>query len=210
MVDIHDAPPWREPVQARSRARVAAILEAARTLIVEKNTTEVKITEVAQRASIPVGSLYQFFPSRSALVYRLCELEMMPIDAALADGLSRVGTLDDLAAGVEKQMRNGLATVRARPCLIVLLNCAGTDPAIRAANFRNTNANAERLAKRLKTLVRHPSRAPAVEALALLICHLWSDVIRLCLMLEDERRSNEIVTQYAGMLSRHLAGLDRR
>jgi AcrR family transcriptional regulator len=57
----------RAPQRERGKRRVAALLEAAVTLFAEKGYDAVTMTEVAARAGAPIGSLYQFFPSKETL-----------------------------------------------------------------------------------------------------------------------------------------------
>jgi AcrR family transcriptional regulator len=61
----------KTPKQARSKARVAQILEAASTLIGRGGVTELTMSAVSELAEVPIGSLYQFFPSKSELIHRL-------------------------------------------------------------------------------------------------------------------------------------------
>ena len=57
----------RVPQRERGRRRVADLLRAAASLFAEKGYDAVTMTEVAARAGAPIGSLYQFFPSKQAL-----------------------------------------------------------------------------------------------------------------------------------------------
>lgn len=57
----------RAPQRERGKRRVAALLRAAGSLFAEKGYDAVTMTEVAARAGAPIGSLYQFFPSKEAL-----------------------------------------------------------------------------------------------------------------------------------------------
>jgi AcrR family transcriptional regulator len=63
----------RAPQRARGKRRVAALLEAAASLFVEKGYDSVTMTEVAARAGAPIGSLYQFFPSKETLADALLD-----------------------------------------------------------------------------------------------------------------------------------------
>jgi AcrR family transcriptional regulator len=79
----------RAPQRERGKRRVAALLEAAVTLFAEKGYDAVTMTEVAARAGAPIGSLYQFFPSKETLADAL---------------LDRFGErLDDALKGIEER-----------------------------------------------------------------------------------------------------------
>lgn len=63
----------RRPRQARSQKRVAAILEAAASLIREKGCAGLTMKETAAAAGVTMGSMYQYFPNKSAVIEALCE-----------------------------------------------------------------------------------------------------------------------------------------
>lgn len=58
----------KKPQQDRSVQRVEAILAAAGVLIARHGVSGLKMTEIAREAGIPIGSLYQYFPERVAVV----------------------------------------------------------------------------------------------------------------------------------------------
>ena len=61
----------REPVQRRSAARVAAILDACAALLDDYDYDELTTSKIAEKASVPIGSLYQYFPDKRAVVQAL-------------------------------------------------------------------------------------------------------------------------------------------
>jgi AcrR family transcriptional regulator len=60
--------PRKSPVQARSAASVDAILEAAIQVLLSLGKERLTTTRVALRAGVSVGTLYQYFPNKSALL----------------------------------------------------------------------------------------------------------------------------------------------
>jgi AcrR family transcriptional regulator len=60
--------PRKQPVQARSAASVEAILEATLQVLVQMGKEQLTTTRVAARAGVSVGTLYQYFPNKSALL----------------------------------------------------------------------------------------------------------------------------------------------
>lgn len=61
------------PTQARSRARVEAILKAAGALLGEVGYDAVTTNLIAERAGVPVGSIYQFFETKDDIIAALVE-----------------------------------------------------------------------------------------------------------------------------------------
>jgi AcrR family transcriptional regulator len=60
--------PRKSPVQARSAASVDAILEATIQVLLSVGKERLTTTRVAARAGVSVGTLYQYFPNKSALL----------------------------------------------------------------------------------------------------------------------------------------------
>jgi AcrR family transcriptional regulator len=60
--------PRKSPVQARSAASVDAILEATIQVLLSVGKERLTTTKVASRAGVSVGTLYQYFPNKSALL----------------------------------------------------------------------------------------------------------------------------------------------
>lgn len=79
----------RTPVQARSAERVQRMLDSCAALIVELGYEQVTTTLIARRAKVAIGSLYQFFPDKtavaSALVGRNVERYLDELGKQLAD-----------------------------------------------------------------------------------------------------------------------------
>lgn len=62
---------WRKPKQARSLERVERILDVADALFVEGGYAAATTKEIAAQAEVPIGSLYQFFPDKAAILEAL-------------------------------------------------------------------------------------------------------------------------------------------
>ena len=61
----------RQPKQARSNDLVAAILEAALQVLAKEGARRFTTTRVAERAGVSVGSVYQYFPNKASILFRL-------------------------------------------------------------------------------------------------------------------------------------------
>jgi AcrR family transcriptional regulator len=101
------------PTQARSRARVEAILQAAGALLGEVGYDGVTTNLIAERAGVPVGSIYQFFETKDDIIAALVErfqarihkLANEELDAASAawDRHVFVAKLVDGIAGIQAE-----------------------------------------------------------------------------------------------------------
>jgi AcrR family transcriptional regulator len=58
----------RKPLQARSQERVSRILDVAEELFIVEGYTATTTNAIATRAQVPIGSLYQFFPDKTAIL----------------------------------------------------------------------------------------------------------------------------------------------
>jgi AcrR family transcriptional regulator len=79
----------RAPVQERSAARVERMLDVCGELIDEVGYEATTTTMIARRAEVSVGSLYQFFPDKRAVVQALAQrnldVYLCRLGATLAD-----------------------------------------------------------------------------------------------------------------------------
>lgn len=65
--------PRKKPTQARSKATVDAIVVAAAQVLQSKGYAGATTDRIAERAGVSVGSLYQYFPNKDALIVALAE-----------------------------------------------------------------------------------------------------------------------------------------
>jgi AcrR family transcriptional regulator len=71
--------PRKSPVQARSTASVDAILKATVQVLLRIGKEKLTTTRVAARAGVSVGTLYQYFPNKSALLRAALKLHVEEI-----------------------------------------------------------------------------------------------------------------------------------
>ena len=77
----------KKPQQARSNDLVAAILEAALQVLAKEGASRFTTTRVAERAGVSVGSIYQYFPNKASILFRLQSDEWRETTAMLRDTL---------------------------------------------------------------------------------------------------------------------------
>ncbi len=82
--------PRKRPRQARSRATVEAIVEATARVLAEHGYDKTTTNRVATVAGVSVGSLYQYFPNKDALVGALVDRHFERMRALFAERLAAV------------------------------------------------------------------------------------------------------------------------
>ncbi|MBB2166428.1 TetR family transcriptional regulator [Gluconacetobacter sp. 1b LMG 1731] len=61
----------KQPRQTRSMELVASVMEAAVQVLAAEGAQRFTMARVAERAGVSVGSLYQYFPNKAAILFRL-------------------------------------------------------------------------------------------------------------------------------------------
>lgn len=74
----------RVPQQARSRAKVARVLEAADRLLAREGAEALTTTRVAAEAGVSVGALYQYLPDRAAIIDALADRYLARLETLMA------------------------------------------------------------------------------------------------------------------------------
>lgn len=85
--------PRKEPHQPRARATVDAILLAAAHILKTEGFERATTNRIAERAGVSIGSLYQYFPNKQAVVAALRERHHDWFEGCLHAEIARVASL---------------------------------------------------------------------------------------------------------------------
>ncbi|QKW26810.1 TetR/AcrR family transcriptional regulator [Streptomyces similanensis] len=97
MMPVHQATSLRRaPVQRRSAERLTRILDACADLLDEVGYDELSTRAVAQRAGVPIGSVYRFFGNKRAMADALAQRNLERYTERVLERLQRTA---DEAAG---------------------------------------------------------------------------------------------------------------
>jgi AcrR family transcriptional regulator len=82
--------PRKRPVQARSQRTVDVVLEAAARVFARRGYAGATTNHIAERAGVSIGSLYEYFPSKDAILVALLEAHIRDGEAVLVRAASEI------------------------------------------------------------------------------------------------------------------------
>ncbi|RZU48036.1 TetR family transcriptional regulator [Fluviicoccus keumensis] len=156
-----DRPPPQQrvqPVQARSRQKIDAILDATAGLLREHGVEAVTILAIAARAGVPPATVYHYFENRLAIFAALAKRIMDAVDAEL---LAVLAEKLEAAAPDFRTILQGLFDAYAQaPGYVPVLGAMRAEPALQAL-VRESN---QRSAVFIAGLLQHRTRLPPERA----------------------------------------------
>ncbi|MCG8444809.1 MAG: TetR family transcriptional regulator [Hyphomicrobiales bacterium] len=187
----------RRPSQRRSRERVERMLSCAAEIIAEKGSDALRMSEVAQLADVSIGSLYQYFPDKSAILRTLAEHYNAECRRCVEEALDTAATMDELCAAFAELVDDYYGLFLAEPVIRDIRSGTLADKALRDIEIADSRANGALLAKALQR-VRPGSDPEALHTASFLIMHLGEATMRLAISLE-RRKGDALVAAYKRM-----------
>lgn len=123
------ADPWRKrPGQARSLATVEAIFEATARILQQHGSAALNTNLIAERAGVSVGTLYQYFPNKDAILVEMARRELAMAPAVMLGSLRQKqgsGPEDQVRAAVRVLLRAFGGRQRLRKVLLETMVAKG-------------------------------------------------------------------------------------
>ncbi len=195
--------PRKRPRQARSKATVDTILEATTRVLVDAGFDGLTTNAVAAAAGVSIGSLYQYFPNKEALVLALIERHMEEMNTAILTELTRVAKLP-LAEAARRVVELTIRAHAVDPELHRVLT--EQVPRIgKLARLREVDEICHRMVAGLLAARKHEIaiRDPDVSAF-ILVSAIESVVHRAALLYPQRLRDPRLVEETTLMVTRYL------
>ena len=192
----------RAPSQKRSQERVERMLQAATALIEESGSDAMRMGEVAERAGVSIGSLYQYFPDKSAIVLTLAERYNAEGRACIADGLAGVRDIESLLTAFGGLIDTYYGIFLAEPVMRDIWSGTQADKALRNIDLRDSRANGALLAEAWQ-VVAPRADSNDIQRKAFLIMSLGEATMRLAISVE-RAEGDALVADYKAMALREI------
>lgn len=195
----------KSPIQERSKARVERILQAAAELIVRGGSDQLKMSEVAASAGISIGSLYQYFPEKSALIRMLAERINARSRECIRDGLKDVTDLASLQSSFAALVDVYYAIVNERPVMRDIWSGMQADRQLLTLQVAESRACGQMLADAVLKVhkVRGHAAMQRIGQAAFLIWEMGEATIRLAIAV-DAVEGAALVEAYKRMALREI------
>lgn len=194
----------REPTQQRSRQRVERMLSAASALIAEKGSDAMRMGEVAERAGVSIGSLYQFFPDKAAIIRTLAERYNAAGRDCIGMELAGAGSRAELRAAFSKLIDVYYGLFLSEPVIRDVWSGMQADKALREIELSESRLNGALLADAMARIRPDADRAE-LERSAFLVMSLGEATMRLAVSVERSE-GDALVEAYKRMALREVSG----
>ncbi len=195
----------RDLSQQRSRDRLDTILATAARLIGAKGSDAVKMSEIAVEAGVSIGSLYQYFPDKPAILLALAQAINAESRDCIIRGLKGVSSTEAFLAAFSGLVDAFYAMALKDPVLRDIWSGTQADHRLRDLQLAESRACAGLLAAAMAPLSPGAERAMR-EATLFLIWELGEAAVRLAVSV-PRREGDRLVAVYKRMALREIAEL---
>lgn len=182
----------RQPTQKRAKERVERILVAASELIAETGSDAVRMTEVAARAGVPIGSLYQYFPDKAAILRMLAVHFMERTRQTLAEAIQNVPSAAEALERIDAIVEGYYATSLDEPVVRDIWSGTQSDKYLQALDIEDSRANGTLVFEALKAYVKEDD-LQRFEAACFLLMQMAGTAVRLAIAVERAEGDRLIV-----------------
>jgi AcrR family transcriptional regulator len=195
--------PRRRPSQERSRDRVERILEATSQLLVDTPVDKITTAAIAETAGVPIGSVYQYFPNKLAVLAELARRVMEEVDLKTASLISKDFGVLPWDQAIDGAIDATMQGYEAQPGYLQLLLSIRPTPEFRAI----TDESNERVAAMLAfhPALRSVIPADRIELVTRAAIQAANSLQDWALSEDDPVRRNRIISEMKTLLKGYLA-----
>lgn len=195
----------RIPRQERSRQRVEGILTAARELVAETGSESLTMSQIAERAGVPIGSVYQYFPDKPAILRELALRVITVMHARVNELMTDVQDSHDALARVDQLADDYYALFVAEPDTWDIWAAMQSDKELQELDLEDSRRNAATIAEALRPFVA-TDQQQRVDDVSVLLTYLAGAAARLALA-SGPQTGQRIMSEFRATVRRQVAEL---
>jgi AcrR family transcriptional regulator len=193
------------PTQRRSRERFERILACAAEVMAEKGSEAFRMSDIVERTGVPFGSLYQYFPDKTAIIGTLAERYNAVGRACVQQELAEVKGVKDLHPALCRIVDGYYRMFIDEPIMRDIWQATQADRALQKLDEDDAAYLSGLLRDRLRRIAPDvPARA--LSAFSQLTMTLIAAAVRHAIMLEP-KEADRVIVLFKRMLPKSLAAL---
>lgn len=185
------------PTQKRSRERFEKILRCAEELLLEKGSDAFRMSDIVERAGVPFGSLYQYFPDKTAIVGTLAERYNAIVNEGAGKVFEGMRGAQDLHPVLCRLTDGYYEWYRKEPVLAAIWQATLADRALQDIDKQDCEYLAGLLGEAMRPFVDEGPEE--IEAFSRLAITLIGAAVRYAITL-DEPEAGRVLAQFKAML----------
>ena len=195
--------PRRKPSQERSRDRVERILDATAALLEDTAVDKITTAAIAEKASVPIGSVYQYFPNKLAVLAELARRVREQVDLKTASLIAEDFGVLPWDQAIDRAIDATMEGYAAQPGYLQLLLSIRPTPEFRAI----TDESNERVAAMLAFHPALQSVIPAdrIQLVTRAAIQAANSLQDWALSEDDPETRNRIIVEMKTLLKGYLA-----
>lgn len=195
----------RQPTQARARERVERLLSVATEMIAETGSDAMRMTELAERAGVPIGSLYQYFPDKAAILRLLAIRVMERVREMLRRTIEGLNDPKEALAWIDLALVGYYQLFLTEPVTRDIWSATQSDKALQELDIEDSRVNAGLFFDAIKPIVPKHNHA-RLKAASFLLMQLSGAAVRLAIAV-DRKEGDRLMMEYRFMIAREFESL---
>ncbi|MEF0862484.1 MULTISPECIES: TetR family transcriptional regulator [Rhizobium] len=200
--------PRRIPSQQRGRERVERILSVAMELIEKNGSDALRMGEIVEKAGVSFGSLYQYFPDKTAIIRVLAERFNEQGRQCVEIELARVQSTDDLQGALGSIVDGYYAMFRDEPVMRDIWHATQADKLLQEIDAEDMEWHSQAFLAVLHRL--WPTRdSEELARIARLTMQLVAAAVRYAISLEKEE-GDRAIALFKAMLPADIGAVSEK
>lgn len=185
------------PTQKRSRERFEKILGCAEEMLLEKGSDAFRMSDIVERAAVPFGSLYQYFPDKTAIIGTLAERYNAIVNEGVSKAFEAMRSAEDLHPILCHLTDGYYEWYRKEPILAAIWQATLADRALQDIDKHDCEYLAGLLSDAMRPFV--DGDAKEIETFSRLAITLIGAAVRYAITLDDPE-AKRMLAQFKAML----------
>ncbi len=170
----------RRPTQERSKKRYDAILMAAKDLIAERGSAQLKIQDIALKAKVAPASIYQYFPSKNAITLALAQHTFDHAFDSLEINLPSAESLEQACKVLQDMIESYYQVYLNDPAMLDIWVSISADKSLQELDLEDSRRQADLIFSSIKAFFDEALWSKLYQV-SFLLSHMVGSAVRMAL-----------------------------